>query len=85
MSQSSALEIMPSPKLHRKVGTKKGQMAHGTILIGSLHKSQLEAHEAVTSKADLKSISEAYLVKRRNPNANGHLQIVVQNHRTQRP
>ena len=47
---------MPSPKPHRKAGTKYRRVAHGKILTGSVHKSQLEAgEEAVTSKTYLKN------------------------------
>ena len=50
---------MPSPKPHMKAGTKKRKVADAKILTRSLHKSQLEAREAVTSKTDLKSVAEA--------------------------
>ena len=50
---------MPSPKPHRKAGTKKRKIADAKILTGSFHKSQLEGREAVTPKTDLKSVPEA--------------------------
>ena len=70
---------MSSPKPHRKAGTKKKKVAHAEIVPGSLHKSPLEAHEAVTSKTDLELVPEVYQVRTKKPNANGRLQIVVQN------
>ena len=45
---------MSSPKPHRKAETKKRKVTHAKFLTGSLHKSQLEAREAVKFKTDLK-------------------------------
>ena len=60
---------MPSPKPNRRVGTRKRMVAHAKILTGPLHKSQLEARNAVISKTDIKSIPETDEPERRNPNA----------------
>ena len=68
INQSSAFEmIMSSTKPQRKAGTKKRQVAHATIFTGSVHKTQLEAREAVTSKTDLNSVPEAYHSITKNP------------------
>ena len=67
--QSSAVaEITPYPKIYSKVGTKTRKMAHGKILTGSLHDSQLEAREAVIAKKNVKSVPEAYQARTKKPN-----------------
>ena len=58
---------MPSPKPHRKAATKNRKVAHAKILTGSLHKLQLEAREAFTSKTDLKSVPEACQARTKKP------------------
>ena len=58
---------MPSPKPHRKAGSKKRKVAHDKILTGSFHQTQLEVGEAVTSKTDLKSVPEAYEASAKKP------------------
>ena len=42
-------------------------MTHAEILTRSLHKSQLEASEAVTSKPNYESVREAYQVRTKKP------------------
>ena len=54
-------------KAHGKAGTKKRKVAQAEILTGSLHKSQLKAREAFTSKTDLKSVQEAYQARTKKP------------------
>ena len=42
-------------------------MAHAKILTGSIHKSQLEAHETVTSKTKYTLVPEAYQARAKKP------------------
>ena len=58
---------MPSPKPHRKAGSKKRKVTHAKPLTGFVHKSQLEAREAVTSKTNAKSVPEAYQARTKKP------------------
>ena len=51
---------VPYPKFDRKARSQKRKPAHAEILTGSLHKSQLESREAVTSKTHYKTASEAH-------------------------
>ena len=66
---------MPYHKAHGIAGPKNRELAHAEILTGSLHKSQLEERE---DKLYVGTISLP------TPNANGRLQIVVQNPRAER-
>ena len=61
MIQSNGItDGMSYPKVHRNAGYKKSKVAHVEILSEFLHKSQLEASEAVTSKTNYKSVPKGY-------------------------
>ena len=58
---------MSCPKTHKKAGNKKKKVVHAEILTGSLHKSQLEAPEVVTSKTHYKLALEAHQARTKKP------------------
>ena len=58
-------EIMPSPNPTGQTENKKE--AHAKIVTGPLHKSELEAREAVHSKTDLKSVPDAFQANTKEP------------------